>query len=237
MQGSSKKRAKAFLWIFAAVLFAAGVCICAVHSVNVSEQRSRCDAVEARVVDMEITQRRETDSDGDTHTKTYYQAIFEYSYAGETYRVRDDVRTASDFGMQYSVGDTVTLWVDRQDHGSAVTPNSFYFWFEAGGFFIVFAVVLLLFSLFGMRIGEEKDAFLPRLLGMALPILLILASATAFVVLHFGNDGRVNLFTNIPFLIVFAFDLLAAGLLAADLLSVLRRRGHRNAQNQQFPQE
>ena len=212
------------MWVFAAVMFAAGICICSLHYADMHEQRSRSDVVEARVAEVETERRRETDSDGDTYYKTYYQAIFEYSYAGQTYRVRDDVRTASGFGAQYSVGDTVTLWVDRQNPGSAVTPNSFYFWFEFGGFCIVFGIVLVLLGVFGTRIGEEKDAILPRLLGMVLPILLFLAFVTVFVALHFGNSGRVNLFTNVPFLIVFTFDLLAAGLLAVDLLHLFTRR-------------
>lgn len=236
MREDRKKRAKVFMWVFAAVMFVAGVCICSLHYADMHEQRSRSDAVEARVVEVECTRRRETDRDGDTHYKTYYQAIFEYSYAGQTYWVRDDVRTASAFGAQYSVGDTVTLWVDRLDPGSAITPNSFYFWFELGGFFVLFGIVFVLLGVFGTRIGEEKDALLPRLLGMALPILLFLASVTAFVALHFGNGGKVNLFTSFPFLIVFVFDLLAAGFLTVDLLLALaRRREKRRAALRESP--
>ncbi len=78
MKESAKRGAGIFLAVLGIVAFLGGVLTCVLQYTELRAQQNICVEVEARVVEVESWRRMETDSGGDRHYKTYYQAIFEY---------------------------------------------------------------------------------------------------------------------------------------------------------------
>lgn len=224
MKESAKRGAGIFLAVLGIVAFLGGVLTCVLQYTELRAQQNICVEVEARVVEVESWQRRETDSDGDHYYITYYRAIFEYEYAGRTYRKKDDTSTSSAFGSQYSVGDTVTVWVERQNPSAAHLPNSRMQGYTMGGFLAVFGYVLFSLSTFAFRIDKNEDSLLLRVFGIYLPVAAILAAVLWFVGSHFGNGGRVNLWTNLPFMSALAVAAVFAAVLLADFIARLSSR-------------
>lgn len=217
MTENAKRGMSIFLFVFSVLAFVGGIFTCIIHSVNVREKKSGCDEVEARVAEILQTKDRE---DG----KIWETAVFEYSYNGKTYRIEDSARTSSDFGTQYSVGDVVTVWVDRQDPSKILLPNSVLMVYSLGGFFAVFGAVLFLLKAFAVRIDKNSSSLLLRAMGIYLPAMLSMSYALWFVGSHFGNGGRENLFSNIPFLVALTIVVFISGVLVYDFIAHLIKK-------------
>ena len=83
MKESAKRGTGIFLAVLGIVAFLGGVLTCVLQYTELRAQQNICVEVEARVVEVESWQRRETDSDGDHYYITYYPGNFRIRVCGQ----------------------------------------------------------------------------------------------------------------------------------------------------------
>lgn len=216
----SRQIRKAILpWIIFGLLFCLGIVFLIYSGVRKEFRHNNWVATQAVVVNQEVKEIIDKENKGEYNR--YYHAVFQYFYEGAEYILADKTGGSSPV---YSVGDTVTIYVNPSNPEEFESQATTQFFYIFGSIMLVISFCALCFTTSPVLDAAFPKSDLPQYIGRYLPTAIFVWTVTVISLLMIKPHSVLNMGALIVFIIAFALSLFLTVIMIISIFKDVSRR-------------